>query len=141
MGSPKPCEGNLVVRWVPDETQDCAIVAHKLALSYNMTALSMWYLPYRTLDKCTKINIVHCSERCTKMNTVKCLAKCTKFNMIHCFKIFTKINTVQCLEKSTKLNIVECLGKCTKLNIIRCLKNVQKSKLYTDQDHSMFKKM
>ena len=45
MGSPKPWEGNWVVRWVPEETQDCAIVAHKLALSYSMTALSMWYLP------------------------------------------------------------------------------------------------
>ena len=43
MGSPKPCEGNWVVKWVTDETQDCAIFAHKLALSYSMTALSMWY--------------------------------------------------------------------------------------------------
>ena len=49
MGSPNPCEGNWVVSWVPDETQDWAIVMHKLALSYSMTALSMWYLLYFTL--------------------------------------------------------------------------------------------
>ena len=30
-GSPKPCEGNWAVSWVPDETHDRAIVAHKLA--------------------------------------------------------------------------------------------------------------
>ena len=29
--------------------KDKAKVAHKLALSYSMTALSIWYLPYLTL--------------------------------------------------------------------------------------------
>ena len=46
MCSPKPCEGDWAIRWVPDETQDWAIVAHKLALS--LTTLLMWYLPYLT---------------------------------------------------------------------------------------------
>ena len=38
------------------------------------------------------------------------------------------------------MNTVKCLAKCTKFNMIHCLKNVQKSTLCTDQDHSMFRK-
>ena len=52
---PKPCEGNWVVRWVPDETQDWTIVANKLALTFRIRNA-----PYGVYGKTETHHMVFC---------------------------------------------------------------------------------
>ena len=70
-GSPHPShEGNWAVSYVPDKTQDWAIVLHKLA-SYSLTALLRWYclaLPCRAVP----CRAVHC--RALPCRALHCIA-------------------------------------------------------------------